>query len=60
MGSFTAILDTNTGGFGDWVSSGNLDLSAFLGKNVRIAFKYTSTTSAAATWEIDDFKIKGQ
>lgn len=55
-----ALLDTNTAGFGDWVSSGNLDLSAFLGKNVRIAFKYTSTTSAAATWEIDDFKIKGQ
>ncbi|WP_209388542.1 DUF5689 domain-containing protein [Chryseobacterium sp. RR2-3-20] len=55
-----AILDTNNAAFGDWVSSGNVDLSAFLGKNVRIAFKYTSTTSAAATWEIDDFKIKGQ
>lgn len=55
-----ATLDTNTGGFGDWVSSGNVDLSAFLGKNVRIAFKYTSTSSAAATWEVDDFKIKGQ
>ncbi|PWN64648.1 DUF5689 domain-containing protein [Chryseobacterium oncorhynchi] len=55
-----ANLDTNSNAFGDWVSSGNVDLSAFLGKNVRIAFKYTSTTSAAATWEIDDFKIKGQ
>lgn len=55
-----ALLDTNNSGFGDWVSSGNVDLSAFLGKNVRIAFKYTSTSSAAATWEIDDFKIKGQ
>jgi len=55
-----ATLDTNNAAFGDWVSSGNVDLSAFLGKNVRIAFKYTSTTSAAATWEIDDFKIKGQ
>lgn len=55
-----ATLDTNSGAFGDWVSSGNVDLSAFLGKNVRIAFKYTSTTSAAATWEIDDFRIKGQ
>ncbi len=54
------VLDTNTNAFGDWVSSGNVDLSAFLGKNVRIAFKYTSTTSAAATWEIDDFKIKAQ
>ncbi|WP_317166988.1 hypothetical protein [Chryseobacterium bernardetii] len=37
-----------------------MDLSAFLGKNVRIAFKYTSTTTAAATWEVDDFKIKAQ
>jgi major membrane immunogen (membrane-anchored lipoprotein) len=55
-----ATLDTNTGAFGDWASSGNVNLSAFLGKNVRIAFKYTSTTSAAATWEVDDFKIKGQ
>ncbi|MDF2933070.1 MAG: hypothetical protein K0R36_2401 [Chryseobacterium sp.] len=54
-----AALDTNTAAFGDWVSSGNVDLSAFLGKNVRIGFKYTSTTSASATWEIDDFKIKG-
>lgn len=53
-------LDTNSNAFGDWVSSGNLDLSAFLGKNVRIAFKYTSTTAAAATWEVDDFKIKAQ
>lgn len=55
-----AALDTNTAAFGDWVSSGNVDLSAFLGKNVRIAFKYTSTAAAASTWEIDDFKIKGQ
>lgn len=53
-------LDTNTGAFGDWVGSGNVSLNAFLGKNVRIAFKYTSTTSAAATWEVDDFKIKAQ
>ena len=55
-----AVLDTNNAAFGDWVSSGNVDLAAFLGKNVRVAFKYTSTTSASATWEIDDFKIKGQ
>ncbi|MCW3160456.1 DUF5689 domain-containing protein [Chryseobacterium oryctis] len=55
-----ANLDTNTSGFGDWAHSGNIDLAAFLGKNVRIAFKYTSTTSASSTWEIDDFKVKGQ
>lgn len=55
-----ATLDTNANAFGDWVGSGNVNLSAFLGKNVRIAFKYTSTTAAAATWEVDDFKIKAQ
>ncbi|AZB09147.1 hypothetical protein EG344_10080 [Chryseobacterium sp. G0162] len=55
-----ATLDTNANAFGDWVGSGNVDLGAFLGKNVRIAFKYTSTTSGAATWEVDDFKIKAQ
>lgn len=55
-----ANLDTNTAGFGDWAHSGNVSLDAFLGKNVRIAFKYTSTTAAASTWEIDDFKVKGQ
>uniref|UniRef100_UPI00260D0EE5 choice-of-anchor J domain-containing protein n=1 Tax=uncultured Chryseobacterium sp. TaxID=259322 RepID=UPI00260D0EE5 len=54
------VLDTNINAFGDWVSSGNVSLNAFLGKDVRIAFKYTSTTSAAATWEVDDFKIKAQ
>lgn len=54
------VLDTNTGAFGDWVNSGNVNLSAFAGKNVRIAFRYTSTGSDSATWEIDNFKIKAQ
>ena len=29
-----------------------VDLSAFAGKSVQVAFKYTSTNSAAATWEV--------
>lgn len=33
--------------------SGPIDLSAYKNKKVYIAFKYTSTTSAASTWEID-------
>lgn len=53
-------LDSNNLAFGDWTSSGNVSLNAFLGKNVRIAFKYTSSPFSAATWEIDDFKIKAQ
>lgn len=55
-----ATLDSNNLAFGDWTGSGNISLNAFLGKNVRIAFKYTSTSFSAATWEVDDFKIKGQ
>jgi len=55
----SANWDTNSGGFG-FVNSGKIDLSSFLGKDVRIAFKYVSTTSAANTWEIDNFLIKGK
>jgi hypothetical protein len=45
-----------------YVNSGALNLDAFTGAgktNVRIAFKYTSTTSAASTWEIDNVKVIG-
>lgn len=43
----------------DWneVSSGNIDLSAYAGKKIKFAFKYVSTTSAAATWEVYDVKV---
>lgn len=34
-----------------------VDLTSYVGKHVTIAFKYTSTTSAAATWEIKNFVI---
>lgn len=53
------ILDSNNLAFGDWVGSGNVSLNAYLGKNIRVSFKYTSTNFSAATWQIDDFKIKG-
>jgi Family of unknown function (DUF5689) len=45
-----------------YANSGNLDISAFAGAgntNVRIAFKYTSSSTAASTWEIDNVKISG-
>ena len=34
-----------------------VDLSAWAGKKVQIGFKYTSTTSAAATWEIKNVVV---
>lgn len=45
-----------------WTNSGNLSLNSFVGtgnSTVYVAFKYTSSTSAASTWEIDNVKITG-
>ncbi len=42
-----------------WTFSGEVDLSGFNGSMVYIAFHYTSTTSASATWEVDDIEITG-
>ena len=35
----------------------SVDLSAYLGKTVKFAFKYVSTTSAAGTWETKNVKV---
>jgi hypothetical protein len=45
----------------DWtfVNSGDISLSTVLGQaNVRIAFKFTSTTAGSATWEIKNVLVK--
>lgn len=55
----TGTLSPTNGGY-VWTSSGPISLNAFTGNNIRVAFKYTSTTSAAATWEVDNVKIIGQ
>ncbi len=46
---------------GSWTfsSSGTLDLSAFAGKKVQVAFKYASSASGADTWEIKNLKVSG-
>lgn len=41
-----------------FVSSGDINLSAYAGKSVQFAFKYTSTAATACTWEIKNFKVK--
>lgn len=43
----------------DFVESGNIDLTAFVGKKINIAFHYTSTTNEACTWEIRDIAVTG-
>jgi hypothetical protein len=50
-------LSPNTGSY-VWTPSGYVSLGAYKNANTRIAFKYTSTTSGATTYEVDDIIIR--
>ncbi len=53
----TATIPTASGFV--WTNSGNVNLNSYVGNsNVRIAFKYTSTSSAAAQWRVDNVKVQ--
>ena len=57
--AWTAVAVPNYGdnaGF-TFVSSGKIDLSAFNGKKVQIAFHYTSTAAKAGTWEVKNVAV---
>lgn len=49
-------LDTNINSF-VWTSSGLIDISSVAGNTVYIGFKYTSTTAASSTWEVDNVRV---
>lgn len=49
-------LSSNAGNY-VWTNSGDVNLSSYKNANVRIAFKYTSTTTASTTYEVDDFIV---
>lgn len=53
-----ATFDTNINTYASWTDSGDVDVSAAAGGNLYIGFKYTSTTSASSTYEIDNVKVK--
>lgn len=40
-----------------FVKSGDIDLSAYCGKKVKVAFRYRSTAAKAGTWEVNNFSI---
>ncbi len=44
---------------GSWtfITSGQISLTAFVGKKVRIGFKYLSTATKAGTWEVKNFTV---
>lgn len=41
----------------DFVASGDVDLNKYAGKKVQLAFKYTSSSETAATWEVKNVKV---
>lgn len=47
----------STGDNWDFVSSGEIDLSSYASKSIQLAFKYTSSADAAATWRIKNVKV---
>lgn len=55
----TGTLSPSTGNY-VWTATGGMNINSFAGStNFRVAFKYTSTATAAATWEVDNVKIVG-
>lgn len=40
-----------------FVSSGDISLNSYGGKNITLAFRYTSNSSACYTWEVKDVKV---
>ena len=54
----SAVFDTDLSGFKGFVGSGKLSLNNFAGKNIRIAFKYTSENGKSTRWEVDNVIVK--
>lgn len=56
---WTAVEIPNYGTNSDFnfVSSGEISLDAYAGKNVQVGFHYTSTAAKAGTWEVKNVKV---
>jgi hypothetical protein len=55
----SAVLDPDANLFNTWTYSGDISLNAYLNKGIAIGFKYTSTTSASAIWQLDNVRVVG-
>lgn len=56
--TWTQVTYNKSSGSWSWVSSGNIDLTSYAGQKVYLGFKFTSTDSESATWEIDNVIVK--
>ncbi len=52
-----AIPNYMTGNDWNFVNSGEINLSSYVGKKIQFGFKYTSTTTDAPTWEVKNIII---
>lgn len=55
----TVNLDTDLNAFAGFVGTGKIDVTDFKGKDLVVAFKYTSVAGFSTTWELDNFSVKG-
>lgn len=55
--ALSARVPQNADGQYTWVNSGSVDLSAYAGKKVYIAFKYTGSTTASTGFNVDDISL---
>lgn len=44
----------------DFAASGDIDLSAYVGKQFEVGFRYVSTAEKAGTWRVKNFKLTGE
>lgn len=61
VADWTELTIENKPAGNNWsfVESGDIDLSAYEGKKVHIAFVYKSNTDDASTWEVSQVDVKG-
>ena len=55
--TLSPTMPLNSGTWFEWVSSGNVNLSAYAATGVYIAFKYVGTSADGSTWEVDDILV---
>lgn len=55
--TWTAVDGINYFSNFNFVNSGEIDLSSYIGKTINIGFCYKSTASKAGTWEIKNVKV---
>ena len=59
LATWTMLTATLCPGGWAWTPSGSLDISGTSGSGVFLAFKFTSTSTASATWEVDEILVTG-